>query len=77
MARAVLAAAILLAAAPPVRAASFRTWVDKDGVYHVDDTPQISRTPKARTQPTGKSRPARWWERRSDAPPDQIDAAAR
>jgi soluble lytic murein transglycosylase-like protein len=77
MTRAVLAAAILLAAAPSVRAASFRTWVDKDGVYHIDDTPQVSRTPSARKQPRGNNRPARWWERRSDAPPDQIDAAAR
>jgi soluble lytic murein transglycosylase-like protein len=75
MTRAAFAAALLLAAAPSVRAASFRTWVDKDGVYHVDDTPQVSRAPKART--SGKTKASRWWERRSDAPPDQIDAAAR
>jgi soluble lytic murein transglycosylase-like protein len=77
MTRAVLAAALLLAAAPSVRAASYRTWIDKDGVYHVDDTPQVSRTPSARVQPRGKEqRSGRWWERRSDAPPDQIDRAA-
>jgi soluble lytic murein transglycosylase-like protein len=77
MTRAVLAAAFLLAAAPQVRAASFRTWIDNDGVYHVDDTPQVARTPSARKPPRGKpQRGARWWERRSDAPPDEIDRAA-
>jgi soluble lytic murein transglycosylase-like protein len=77
MTRAVLAAAFLLAAVPQVHAGSFRTWIDQDGVYHVDDTPQVTRTPSARKQPRGKAqRGSRWWERRSDAPPDEIDRAA-
>jgi soluble lytic murein transglycosylase-like protein len=60
------------------------TWTDQDGVLHVSDTPPA----KARTAP--RKSPAqgqvnvpppakpgeRWWERRSDAPPDEIDRAA-
>ncbi len=81
-------AALLLAGSTAVRASSLRAWVDKDGVYHVEDTPapqtrkspralsppNASRPPPAQLQP-GKS--PRWWERRSDAPPDEIDRAAK
>jgi len=84
MARFVLAAAILLAAPVAVRADSLRAWVDKDGVYHVDDTPQAqSRKPPRKLQPPAETpqkpqvKAPRWWERRSDAPPDEIDRAAK
>jgi soluble lytic murein transglycosylase-like protein len=88
MARSVLAAAFLLAAPVAVRAGPLHSWVDKDGVYHVEDSPpEKSRkpprkveapAPAARQLPaTTEKRPARWWERRSDAPPDEIDRAAK
>jgi len=84
MARFVLAAAILLAAPLAVRADSLRAWVDKDGVYHVDDTPQVQpRKPPRKLQPPAETpqkpqvKAPRWWERRSDAPPDEIDRAAK
>gem|GEM_PF-290723 len=90
MARSVLAAAFLLAAPVAVRAGPLHSWVDKDGVYHVEDTPpEKARKPPrnlapaeppaaSRQPPAAKDkRPARWWERRSDAPPDEIDRAAK
>jgi soluble lytic murein transglycosylase-like protein len=84
-------AAFLLAGPMVVRASPVRAWVDKDGVYHVEDIPRVPQTRKspralapsppsasrqlpAMTQPR---RPPRWWERRSDAPPDEIDRAAK
>jgi len=90
MARSVLAAAFLLAAPVAVRAGPLHAWVDKDGVYHVEDAPP-SKTrqpprkleadpPQAasrKPQAAAEKRPARWWERRSDAPPDEIDRAAK
>ena len=90
MSRSVLAAAFLLAAPLAVRAGPLHSWVDKDGVYHVADTPpEAARKPPrklapersqaATRKPQGapEKRPARWWERRSDAPPDEIDRAAK
>jgi len=89
MPRSVLAAALLLAAPVAVRAGPLHSWVDKDGVYHVEDTPpEKSRKPPRNLAPAGPpagspapaandKRPARWWERRSDAPPDEIDRAAK
>ena len=75
-----LAAAAAYGFAPAaVRAASFRSWIDRDGVYHVEDAPQIRARQGARTSPAKRgtaAKPLRWWERRSDAPPDQIDRAA-
>src|SRR5438045_2096188 len=73
-----------------VRAGPLHAWVDKDGVYHVEDAPP-SKTrqpprkleadpPQAasrKPQAAAEKRPARWWERRSDAPPDEIDRAAK
>src|SRR5438105_450435 len=90
MARSVLAAALVLAAPVAVRAGPLHAWVDKDGVYHVEDAPP-SKTrqpprkleadpPQAasrKPQAAAEKRPARWWERRSDAPPDEIDRAAK
>ncbi len=89
MARSVLAAAFLLAAPVAVRAGPLHSWVDKDGVYHVEDgPPEKSRKPPRKVappeQPEGQKpqaanekRQGRWWERRSDAPPDEIDRAAK
>jgi len=90
MSRSVLAAAFLLAAPLAVRAGPLHSWVDKEGVYHVADAPpekvlkpprnvspsqpQVS-TPQAKAP--REKRPAHWWERRSDAPPDEIDRAAK
>ena len=89
MPRSVLAAAFLLAAPVAVRAGPLHSWVDKDGVYHVEDTaPEKARKPPRKVAPppppegrpppsANEKRPARWWERRSDAPPDEIDRAAK
>ena len=86
MARFVLAAALLLAAPLAVRAGPLHTWVDRDGVYHVSDTPpskprksprpSVMGTVAADESPRARRAP-RWWERRSDAPPDEIDRAAK
>ena len=91
MARFVLAAAFLLAAPLAVRAGPLHSWVDEDGVYHVSDTPppKTRKSPRAlRNAPSQTTRPEppqsararrapRWWEKRSDAPPDEIDRAAK
>jgi soluble lytic murein transglycosylase-like protein len=102
----------LLGLVSPVPArAELRTWIDRDGVYHVEGSaPHKPKRKKAEqpsdaapeqaprrslpswaqpNQPPRKQRksasaPAarepkkreRWWERRSDAPPDEIDRAA-
>ena len=82
MVRFFLACALL---ALPVAARSpLHTWTDKDGVLHVEDTP-----PPRRAKSTAKKAGAqaqvqvpqhkpgeRWWEKQSDAPPDEIDRAA-
>jgi soluble lytic murein transglycosylase-like protein len=85
MARSVLAAALLLAAPLAVRAGPLHTWVDQDGVYHVSDTPpsKARKSPRASIgsgtsdQSPRARRAPHWWERRSDAPPDEIDRAAK
>jgi soluble lytic murein transglycosylase-like protein len=90
MARFVLAAAFLLAAPVAVRAGPLHSWIDEDGVYHVSDTPRtktrkppraVTNPGSAPTQPEPQAararRGPRWWERRSDAPPDEIDRAAK
>jgi soluble lytic murein transglycosylase-like protein len=74
-----LVLAFVCAAPPAVRAASLQTWVDRDGVVHVDDYGPTRSRQAARSSPGRSSASARslhWWERRSDAPPDQIDRAA-
>src|SRR5207302_7267048 len=71
--------AFVCAAPAPVRAASLRTWVDRDGVVHVDDYGAAGSRQGRRNSParsTASTKGPRWWERRSDAPPDQIDRAA-
>src|SRR3989442_15667989 len=82
MVRALLASALL--ALPAAARAPLHTWMDKEGVLHVEDVPP---PPQARSAPR-KSPPAaqvsipapkrgeRWWERRSQAPPGAIDRAA-
>jgi soluble lytic murein transglycosylase-like protein len=91
MARFVLAAAFLLAAPVAVRAGPLHSWVDADGVYHVSDTPpaktrkspravgsaQSPAAAKGEPQAARARRAPHWWERRSDAPPDEIDRAAK
>src|SRR3954469_2890445 len=68
-----LTSAFICAAAPmALQAASLRTWVDRDGVYHVEDAPNARASSRASASRTK----ARWWERRSDAPPAQIERAA-
>jgi len=74
--------AISLLAVPAAARPPLHTWTDKDGVLHVEDVPPARR---ARASPR-KAAPApaegepkrtgRWWEKRSDAPPDEIDRAA-
>ena len=57
-------------------------WVDREGVLHIDDfPPQSAPRPgslKAKlTSPSKTQKPRDWWERSNDAPPDQIDKAAK
>jgi len=74
--------AISLLGLPAVARDPLHTWTDSDGVLHVDDAPPSRRgrvgprkAPQAEATAPGK-RPERWWEKRSDAPPDEIDKAA-
>src|SRR5438477_9798180 len=59
---------------------ALHTWTDKDGVLHVDDNPPPSqsraRSSLRKAAPPAAARPDRWWEKRNDAPPDEIDKAA-
>ena len=59
---------------------ALHTWTDKDGVLHVDDNPPPSqsraRSSLRKAAPPPAARPDRWWEKRNDAPPDEIDKAA-
>jgi soluble lytic murein transglycosylase-like protein len=82
MVRFLLATALLAlpaAARPPLH-----TWTDKDGVLHVEDVPPPRRAraaprkpgPQAQVSTPEAKRGERWWEKRSDAPPDEIDRAA-
>jgi soluble lytic murein transglycosylase-like protein len=75
-----------LCALPATARSPLHTWTDKDGVLHVEDVPPPkARTAPRKTAPQGQGqvsvpppskRGERWWERRSDAPPDEIDRAA-
>src|SRR3954469_14397490 len=67
--------ATFLLALPSVARPPLHTWTDKDGVLHVEDLPPTrSRTSPRKVAPAGKK--GGWWEKRSDAPPDEIDRAA-
>ncbi len=82
MMRLFLAAALL--ALPAVARPALHTWTDKDGVLHVSDQPppapaRVRSSPRRVAPPTPVTPPKRadrWWERRNDAPPDEIDRAA-
>ena len=69
-------------ALPAAARSPLHTWTDKDGVLHVDDTPPPGRARSPRkTTPSSYAagspkRTGSWWEKRSDAPPDEIDRAA-
>jgi soluble lytic murein transglycosylase-like protein len=75
--------ATALVAFPAAARAPLHTWTDKDGVLHVEDAPPPRRA-RAPRKPAAQAQVAvpqanqggRWWERRSDAPPDEIDRAA-
>ena len=71
--------ALVLLALPAAARPALHMWVDKDGVLHVDDQPPPSES-RVRSSPRQSAAPVKksgsWWERRSDAPPDEIDRAA-
>ena len=79
MVRFLLSALLALPAAarPPLH-----TWTDKDGVLHVEDVPPPRKSGAAPRKPAASAtvvppeRTGNWWEKRSDAPPDEIDRAA-
>ena len=73
MVRLLLATAFF--ALPALARSPLHTWTDKDGVLHVEDVPPVrARASPRRTQ--AAPRRDRWWEKRNDAPPDEIDRAA-
>lgn len=82
MNRLVLAAAsmALFSAAPSLARSPLRLWTDKDGVVHVEDrrasAGAASPGKRASRAAAQARRSPRWWERATDAPPDQIDHAA-
>ncbi|MGZ6124307.1 MAG: lytic transglycosylase domain-containing protein [Myxococcales bacterium] len=67
-----------MTALPALARPALHKWVDKDGVLHVSDVPPpAARTSPRKTAPAqAPKREGRWWERRNDAPPDEIDKAA-
>jgi soluble lytic murein transglycosylase-like protein len=81
-----LLVAISLLALPAAARPPLHTWTDKDGVLHVEDAPpsRRARTAPRKTAPPEAAEAVRaapkreqgWWEKRSDAPPDEIDRAA-
>jgi soluble lytic murein transglycosylase-like protein len=83
MVRFLLAMALL--ALPAAARSPLHTWLDKDGVLHVEDTPppgRRARSARPKSQATAQVNipphraGERWWEKQSDAPPDEIDRAA-
>jgi len=73
--------AIALLALPAAARPPLHTWTDKDGVLHVEDIPPgkvraVPRKPAGQVNVPPQKRGERWWEKRSDAPPDEIDRAA-
>jgi len=74
MVRLLVASLLVLGALPAGARSPLRMWTDKDGVLHVDDTPAA--TPRRTAPRKAAVKPDHWWERRSDAPPDEIDRAA-
>jgi soluble lytic murein transglycosylase-like protein len=82
MVRFLLATALF--ALPAAARGPLHTWTDKDGILHVEDVPPPRRARAAPRKPAAPAEVAipapkrgeRWWEKRSDAPPDEIDRAA-
>src|SRR5437764_14807566 len=68
--------AMALYALPAAARPPLHTWTDKDGVYHVEDVPPARGRASPRKVEPAPRKAERWWERRSDAPPDEIDKAA-
>ena len=74
--------AMALYALPAAARSPLHTWTDKDGVLHVEDVPPpraraaARKTAEAQVNVAPARRGERWWEKRSDAPPDEIDRAA-
>src|SRR5437867_9516125 len=74
--------AMALYALPAAARSPLHTWTDKDGVFHVEDVPPsraraaARKTAEAQVTVAPARRGERWWEKRSDAPPDEIDRAA-
>jgi soluble lytic murein transglycosylase-like protein len=67
-----IALATALLALPALARSPLHMWTDKDGVLHVEDTPQYSGpAPRRAPKPAAKL-----GTRRSDAPPDEIEKAA-
>ncbi|GAC1348139.1 MAG: hypothetical protein NVSMB23_28620 [Myxococcales bacterium] len=76
----------MLWAAPSLARSQLRMWTDKNGVVHVDDTPRVTTRPpaqatrppsaRAKTHAPAPARLPRFWERATDAPPDEIDRAS-
>jgi len=66
----------ILVALPAAARPPLHTWTDKDGVYHVADVPPARGRASPRQVEPAPKKAERWWEKRSDAPPDEIDKAA-
>jgi len=86
MRSAVLLLLLFASAGPAVAREKIQVWTDASGVVHVEDAlPGTSSRTQASSSKASRSsskarRPAnregRWWERATDAPPDEIDRAA-
>lgn len=72
----------MLLALPAAARPALHVWTDKDGVTHISDVPpQQEHSSPRKLAPAPEAAPSakkadRWWEKRSDAPPDEIDRAA-
>lgn len=73
--RRMLALAVLFAL-PAAARSPLHMWTDKDGVTHVSDDPPAANRPSPRRVSPQQPKADRWWEKRSDAPPDEIDHAS-
>jgi len=67
---------LLLLALPVSAREPLHMWTDKDGVTHVSDLPPSAQRASPRRVDPAPKKAERWWEKRTDAPPDEIDRAA-
>jgi soluble lytic murein transglycosylase len=74
MLRSVLA--VVLFALPAAARSPLHMWTDKDGVTHISDDPPAPARPSPRAVAPAPKKAEKWWEKRTDAPPDEIDRAA-